>query len=101
MDDATKQLLRLVAREPRNVAARLAQAMGVSRQAASARLFRAVKAGLMARTGQGAGVRYALSTQTEVRQRYPRAGLSEDRVWQQLLAPLVADLPENVRDVWR
>lgn len=95
------QLLSLVASGPRNVAAQLAAALGVSRQAASARLHKAVQAGLVTRTGTGAGVRYALATQAEVRQTYPRAGLSEDRVWQQLLAPVVADLPENVRDVWR
>jgi DNA-binding Lrp family transcriptional regulator len=101
MDDVTRQLLQLVASEPRNVAARLALALGVSRQAASARLLRAVKAGLIGRTGHGAGVRYSLATQTEVRQSFAREGLSEDRVWQQLLAPVVADLPEKVRDVWR
>jgi hypothetical protein len=60
-----------------------------------------MKNGLIIRTGRGAGVRYALAVQVDVRQSYPRAGLSEDRVWQALLAPVVADLPENVRDVWR
>ncbi len=101
MDDTTDQLLRIVASGPRNVAGRLAQALSVSRQAASARLHKAVKAGLIGRQGQGAGVRYALATTAQVQHRYERAGLSEDRVWQQLLAPVVADLPENVRDVWR
>ncbi len=101
MDDTTRQVLELVASEPRNVAASLALALGVSRQAASARLQRAAAAGFIVRTGHGAGVRYALATQTELRQSYARLGLSEDRVWQQLLAPVVADLPENVRDVWR
>lgn len=101
MDDATRQMLQLVASEPRNVAAHLAQALGVSRQASSTRLLKAAQAGLITRTGHGAGVRYALATQTQVHQSYPRAGLSEDRVWQQLLAPVVADLLEKVRDVWR
>ncbi len=101
MDNATRQLLQFVASEPRNVAARLAAALGVSRQAASARLMKAIRDGLITRTGQGAGVRYALTVQVEVRESYSRAGLSEDRVWQQLLAPVVADLPEKVRDVWR
>jgi hypothetical protein len=83
------------------VAGRLALALGVSRQTASTRLHKVIQAGLIARTGHGAGVRYSLATLVEVRQSYPRAGLSEDRVWQQLLAPVVADLPLTVRDVWR
>jgi len=101
MEPAHDLVLRLVAADPRNVAARLAQALAISRQAASTRLFKAVQAGLIARQGTGAGVRYALATTHEARQSYAREGLSEDRVWQQLLAPVVADLPENVRDVWR
>lgn len=101
MDALTAQLLRLVADDSRNVAARLAQAMGVSRQASSARLHKAIQAGLLTRTGQGAGVRYALAPQAEVRHSFTRAGLSEDHVWRQLLAPVLADLPENVRDMWR
>lgn len=100
MNEASTQLLRLLAKDDRNVAARLAEQQGITRQAASARLLKAVKAGLITREGRGAGVRYALKTQTEVRQSYPRAGLDEGRVWRQLLQPVVADLPENVRDVW-
>ena len=62
---------------------------------------KAIKAGLIEREGAGAGVRYSLQTQTAVQQVYKREGLAEDRVWQQLLASVVADLKENVRDVWR
>jgi len=100
MNEASTQLLRLLAKDDRNVAVRLAEQQGITRQAASARLLKAVKAGLITREGRGAGVRYALKAQTEVRQSYPRAGLDEGRVWRQLLQPVVADLPENVRDVW-
>lgn len=89
-----------MAADARNVAARLATALGVTRQAASARLLKAVNAGLIERTGYGAGVRYALRSTQEAHHAYPRAGLSEQRVWQSLLAPVVAGLPENVRDVW-
>lgn len=32
---------------------------------------------------------------------YPRAGLSEDRVWETLCAPYLRDLPENVRVIWQ
>lgn len=97
---SSTQLLRLVVADSRNVAARLAEHLGITRQAASARLLKAIKSGLITREGRGAGVRYALKTHSEVSQSYPRAGLDEGRVWRQLLLPVVADLPENVRDVW-
>lgn len=100
MDQNTSQLLRLVAQDGRNVAARLAEQQGITRQAASARLLKAVTAGLITREGRGVGVRYGLKVQAEVSQSYPRAGLDEDRVWRQLLSPVVSDLPQNVRDVW-
>ena len=101
MDDKARTLLSLVAANPRGVAAKLALAEGVSRQAASAKLRAAVRRGWLHVEGRGAGVRYTLAMLQEVRHSYERAGLSEDRVWQQLLAPMVADLAENVRDVWR
>ena len=32
---------------------------------------------------------------------FPRAGLSEGRVWEMLCAPYLRDLPENVRAIWQ
>ena len=32
---------------------------------------------------------------------YPRAGLSEGRVWETLCAPYLRDLPDNVRAIWQ
>lgn len=101
MEDDTKALLMLVADGGRGVAARLAAQAGISRQAASARLGKALRRGLVLRHGVGAGVVYTLAAQREVQHVYARSGLSEDHVWQQLLAPMLADLAENVRDVWR
>jgi anti-sigma regulatory factor (Ser/Thr protein kinase) len=92
--------LETVAADGRNAAARLAHTAGVSRQVASARLARAVRAGWLERTGQGAGVRYTLKPLMEVDQSFVREGLSEDRVWREWLAPLVADLPTHVKDIW-
>lgn len=100
METQRLEMLRLVASDDRNVAARLAERLGITRQAASARLLKAIQAGDLVRTGRGAGVRYTLATQVENGQSYTRAGLDEDQVWRRLLLPVVADLPENVRDVW-
>lgn len=101
MDDATLDLLRLVAADGKNVSARAAGAFDISRQAASARLNKLLDAGLLTRTGRGAGVVYELAILRQVQQEFERQGLSEDRVWLSLLQPVVADLPSNVRDIWQ
>ena len=100
-DDSTRTLLRLVSEDGKNVAVRLAAIEKISRQAASARLRAAVAAGLVARTGVGRGVAYSLAEMNRASEEYTREGLSEDRVWRSFLAPLVHDLSENVRDIWR
>ncbi|MBW7902672.1 MAG: DUF4325 domain-containing protein [Rhodocyclaceae bacterium] len=94
-------LLNLVADGKGNVAVRLAEAAGISRQAASARISSAIRAGLIGRTGVGRGVRYSLAETHRQEQEFKREGLSEDRVWRSLCAPVVADLPPNVRDIWQ
>ena len=94
-------LLKLVADGHGNVATRLSASAGISRQAASARVSAAVRAGLLVRQGVGRGVRYALAETHRFEQHFERAGLSEDRVWRSLCAPVVADLPGNVRDIWQ
>jgi len=101
IDDSMFTLLKLVSDDGKNVATRLAAAQNFSRQAASTKLRAAVAKGLIAKTGVGRGVEYSLVETNRVSQEYDRAGLSEDHVWQSLLAPVVRDLPENVRDIWR
>ena len=94
-------LLRLIADRKGNVAVRLAEAAGISRQAASTRISAAIRAGLITRTGVGRGVRYTLAETHRQEQEFKREGLSEDRVWRSLCAPVVADLQPNVRDIWQ
>lgn len=100
-NEPTIELLKLVFDDGKNVAAKLAAALNISRQAASKRLRAAVAKGLIAKTGVGRGVKYSLVETSRISEEYDRTGLSEDRVWQSLLAPIVRDLPENVRDIWR
>lgn len=100
-DALTLSLLKLVSEDGKNVATRFAAVAGFSRQAASSRLRAAVANGLISKTGAGRGVEYTLVDLVRIDREYDRAGLHEDHVWQSLLAPVVADLPENVRDIWR
>lgn len=101
IDETTHTLLKLVSESGKNVSCKLANALGVSRQAASARLRKAVMSGLIVKHGIGRGVEYALAELHRVHQEYDRKGLREDIVWSSLFAPLVRDLPDNVKDIWR
>ncbi|MDR2875563.1 MAG: STAS-like domain-containing protein [Methylobacillus sp.] len=101
MDKATKSLLELVDASGRNVAVRLASEAGISRQAASTRLRAAIQNNLIVMQGVGRGVEYRLATSTEFVRHFERAHLSEDHVWRQTIAPVMADLPENVRSIWQ
>lgn len=95
-----RAILATIALDGSNVAARLAGQHGVSRQSASTWLSKLKHEGVIASSGVGRGVRYHLLTLAQVRQFYPRAGLHEDRVWREAIAPALHDLPANVRDIW-
>jgi anti-sigma regulatory factor (Ser/Thr protein kinase) len=95
-----RTILDAIALDGGNVALRLAEQHGVSRQSASAWLAKLKREGVITSSGVGRGVRYQLAVLADVRQVYERAGLSEDRVWRELVAPQVADLSPNVRNVW-
>lgn len=95
-----RRILADVARDGRNVAARLAKRQKVSRQAASAWLAALKGEGLIASSGVGPGVRYRLVPVAQATRSYARDGLSEDRVWAEMFVPALRDLPENVRDIW-
>lgn len=98
--DLRRTILDAIAQDGGNVAARLAEQFGVSRQSASAWLAKLKREGVVTSIGVGRGVRYQLAVQADARQVYKRAGLNEDRVWRELVATQVADLPQNVRDIW-
>ena len=101
--DSTKffhRAIALIAAGETAVGARLATEFGVSRSAVSSRLKKLIEQGVLTATGHGRGRRFALAKLSEVSAEYALAGLSEDRVWRDLAAGEVADLPENVRDIW-
>lgn len=93
-------ICRLVADNGKAVAARLAEASGVSRQTASAWLARLKDAGIVRPEGAGRGTVYYLVDLVEKRLVYQCANLSEDLVWRELGAPVVGDLPANVAAIW-
>ncbi len=98
--DLRRSILDAIVHDGGNVAARLAEQRGVSRQSASAWLAKLKREGVITSSGIGRGVRYQLALLVDARQVYQRAGLNEDRVWRELIAPHLADLPPNVRNIW-
>ena len=98
--DLRRTMLDAIAQNRSNVAARLAEQYGVSRQSASAWLAKLKQEGIITSSGVGRGVRYHLAMLAQVQKLYERDGLHEDRVWSEFIAPVVRDLPINVRDIW-
>lgn len=99
-DTLRRRALALIAADGQGVAARLADAFGLSRQAANVHLQALLREGLIEAEGQTRARVYRLATLGEVVRRYDREGLREDIVWREVFAPVVDALPENVRDIW-
>lgn len=95
-----QRALELISADGHRVGTRLAQAVGVSRQVANGYLQALVKEGLVEAEGTTRAREYRLKTLTESEHLYPCEGLQEDLVWRELISPVVARLPQNVRDIW-
>jgi len=96
-----RRALGLIAEGAARVGTRLASEFGVSRQVANGYIQSLLRDGLIDAAGSTRARAYRLRTLAAVERAYPREGLQEDAVWREALAPLVADVPENVRDIWR
>ncbi|HEX9640961.1 MAG TPA: ATP-binding protein, partial [Candidatus Krumholzibacteria bacterium] len=99
-DAIRRRALELIAVDGHRVGTRLAQAAGVSRQVANGYLQALVRDELVEAEGTTRAKVYRLKTLAEADRRYPREGLQEDLVWRELVAPVVARFPQNVREIW-
>ena len=95
-----RRALSLISGDGHRVAPRLADEFGLSRQVANGYLQSMVREGWIDAEGTTRARVYRIRTLTEAAQNYPREGLQEDWVWRELIAPVVARLTENVRDLW-
>lgn len=96
-----KRALQLVVEDGHTVAPTLVKEFGLSRQAVSNHLKRLAGQGLIAAEGATRARVWRMVEQVRTTASFQRVGLSEDQVWRQIFAPVVADLAENVRDIWR
>ena len=99
-EDIRRRALALIEADGHRVGTRLAQAVGVSRQVANGYLQGLVRDGLVSAEGTTRARVYALLPLEQSVRRYPREGLHEDLVWRELVAPVVAACPDNVRNIW-
>jgi anti-sigma regulatory factor (Ser/Thr protein kinase)/biotin operon repressor len=85
IDDSGGKILRLLAGGPVR-STDVAAALGISRQAAHARLAALLDAGLIVREGAARATRYRLPERPRWERTFPLAGLAEDHVLRQLSA---------------
>ena len=95
-----KRALQLVADDGHRVGTQLADEFGLSRQVANGYMQALIKEGLIEAEGSTRARVYRLRIVAEASHAYVREGLQEDLVWRRDFLPMVADLPENVRDIW-
>lgn len=95
-----RRALALISANGQGIGTRLATEFGLSRQVASGYLQAMAREGLIEAEGTTRARVYKLRTLAEAEQSYPREGLQEDVVWRELIAPLVAELADNVRNIW-
>lgn len=93
-------MLRMCRNKARNVAAETARHFGISKQAASRHLHALEADGLVSSSGKGNTKNTWLIPTLQKSWHFSLKGLSEDNVWRENLSPLLADLTENVRDMW-
>ncbi|GAB1406836.1 STAS-like domain-containing protein [Thermomonas brevis] len=97
-DEIDAALLRAVGEHPRDLTSMVAAQLGLSRARINTQV-RALVEGDYLRSSGGTRPTYAIGPHRKFSRRYPREGLSEDRVWFGDLQPLLADLPRNVLDI--
>ncbi len=95
-----RRAIQLIATQQPRIAATLGVEFGLSRQSVANHLARLVARGLIEAAGATRARVWRLRERERQEGRFPRAGLAEDVVWRTLCAPLVAKMPENVRDIW-
>ena len=95
-----KRALLLAEAGGKNLASVLVAEFHISRQAANQHLMQLVKDGDIVPSGLTKARIYQAAIKQEAARSFPREGLAEDLVWRSIGAPVVKDLPENVRDIW-
>ncbi|MGP1373903.1 MAG: STAS-like domain-containing protein [Almyronema sp.] len=94
-------ILENVEKYPKDVATLASQEFGISRQAVNKHIQRLVEQKSLVINGSTRSRSYQLCSLEKWEKVYDlENNLAEDIVWDSDIKPLVADLPDNVRDIW-
>lgn len=100
-EDIRRFILDGVTKDPSDISKKAAQHFRISRQAIHKHLQRLVTEHALTPTGHTRNRSYKLTPLSEARKDYVIApGLDEDVVWRNDAAPILGELPENIRDIW-
>jgi hypothetical protein len=101
-EEIRRFILENVAEHPSDIAAFAAEKFGISRQAINKHIQHLVSVNLLSAEGTTRDRQYVLKPIIEMELAYSLDGkLKEDVVWRNDIAPLFADLPGNVREIWQ
>ena len=92
-------ILKNVGDHPQGIAALTMREFDIKRQAVNFHLKAMVTDGLLEAEGQTRGRTYSLALHTLAAFTSPTVGLSEDTLWHERIASLMADFPPNVRSI--
>lgn len=99
-DDLNDAILEEIERDPVDVARRIVERCGISRQATQRRLSRLVESGVVRATGATRARRYELVALIDEHFELPLSpDLAEDEVWRAHVKPLLDGLEENVEHI--
>ncbi|HEX7045980.1 MAG TPA: DUF4325 domain-containing protein [Gammaproteobacteria bacterium] len=100
MSEVEAFILDKVPEHPADISRVTQERFGISRQAVSRYLQRLVRNGLLEAQGATRARTYVLATELHTFTYRLGDGLTEDRVWQNDVEPLLNSLPANVVDAW-
>ncbi len=100
-EDIRRYILENVAKHPNDIGRIAAEHFGITRQAVNKHLQRLASENALTQAGHTRNRVYRLAPLSEARRAYQIIQeLGEDVIWRNDTAPILGDLPENIRDIW-
>jgi DNA-binding transcriptional ArsR family regulator len=99
-EDVRKYIIDNVEKLPKDISRKAAEKFGITRQAVNKHLRRLTAEKFLIEEGETKSRTYKLAPLLEWDRLYTIKGISEDAVWRTDIAPTLAKLPDNVRNIW-
>lgn len=99
-EDVRKFIIENVEKYPNEISRKAAEKFGITRQAVNKHLQKLTKEKCLSEEGETRNRVYRLAPLSAWEKVYEVDGLEEDRVWRSDIAPVLGQLPDNVRNIW-